>query len=139
MKLFPLNEQPYIDLIRYAPMEDRLDHSFQFIDEVVLLFQKYGDMKNSSALVSLINYGFKCWKKICRYEIVIHVDDEGYEYLLEKQTYPDYLMNRFLMTADNEYDFNNMKMSIMGIYKHLRFKYNEVGTFNDFKGLDAKN
>jgi len=137
MKLFPINERPYIELIRYAPLEDRLDYAFQFIDEIVKLFVKYGERNDGFALISLINQGFRSWKKICRYNIVIDVDEEGYEYFLENQTYPDYLMNRFLMTAENKEDFNYMKISIMGIYKHFNFKYNEVGTYEDFKeGLE---
>ncbi len=133
MKLFPINERPYIELIRYSPLEDRLDYAFQFIDEIVVLFAKYGEKNDGFALIGLIKQGFKAWKKICKYEIVIDIDEEGFEYLLENQTYPDYLMNRFLMTASNSDDFYHMKTSIMGIYKHFNFKYTEVGSYEAFK------
>lgn len=132
MRLFPINERPYIELIRYSALEDRLDFAFQFIDEIVVLFAKYGEQNDGHALVGLIKQGFKAWKKICRYEIVIDIDKDGYEYLLEDQTYPDYLMSRFLMTAENSKDFYHMKNCLMGIYKHFNFKYTEVGSYKTF-------
>ena len=44
---FPINEQKYIDLLRYAEPGDKLEHAFGFIDEVIECFIKHG-MTHSS-------------------------------------------------------------------------------------------
>jgi hypothetical protein len=128
-RIYPINERPYIELIRYADMDDKLSHAFDFIDEVIKVFIRYGDKGNGQALIDICKQGLKAWKKICRYDIVVHTDEDGYEYLLESQTFSDYMMNRFLNTSRNKSDYDQMKITLIKIYKHLKWAYNDPGPY----------
>jgi len=138
-KVFPIYEQRYIELIRNADTKDRLDFALKYIDSVLELFIEYGNKPNSSShLFMILKQGLRGWKKICRYDIVVHTDDEGYEYLIEPQTYPDYVLIRFLGVAESKSQFNAMKVSLIKIFKHLNYKYNEVGTYEQFNGIEER-
>lgn len=51
--------------------------------------------------------------------------EEGEEYTLDAQAYPDYLLSRFLGTAETEADLKEMNKTMRAIYKHLGFKFTE--------------
>lgn len=134
-RLFPIYEQRYIELIRHAPFEEKIDFAFKYIDSVLTLFIEYGQQPNSSReLISILKQGYKGWKKICRYEIVVHTDEEGFEYLLEEQTYPDYVLARFLNTAEGESQYYSMKHTMRKIFVYMNYRYNDTGTYEEFKG-----
>lgn len=42
MRLYPININPYINLLRCSNLDDRLEYAFKFIDEVIDLFSRYG-------------------------------------------------------------------------------------------------
>ena len=132
MRNYPIFEQPYIDLIRYAEMDDRLDHAFNFIDQVIIVFIQHGDKGNGQALIDICKTGLKAWKKIVRYDIVVHIDDEGYEYLLEAQTFPDYVLQRFLETSQNKEQYVQMCATLMKIFVYLKWEFNTPDPYESF-------
>ena len=134
-KHFTLDEQPYIDLIRYAPMSDRLNLAFDYIDKVVELYVTLGKKDDGHSMVALIKQGLKGWKKICRYNIVVDADSEN-EYLLESQTFPDYLLKRFLDTAKSESEYNMLKKTLRKMYLLLGFEFTDSGTWAEYGGLE---
>lgn len=123
MRVYKINERTYIELCRHAAREDRLGYAFDYIDEVIFEFIKYGQKGDGLALVNIVKQGYKGWKKLVRYDIVVDVDENGYEYLLDKQTYPDQLLNRFLETSLNEKDYYHMVNTLLRIYKHFGYKF----------------
>ena len=126
MRLYPININPYINLLRYSNLDDRLEYAFKFIDEVIDIFSRYGQKGNAGHdLTGIIKQGFKEWKKLVRYDILVHIDEEGEEYTLDAQAYPDYLLSRFLGTAETEADLKEMNKTMRAIYKHLGFKFTE--------------
>ena len=42
MRIYPININPYINLLRYSNLDDRLEYAFKFIDEVIDIFSRYG-------------------------------------------------------------------------------------------------
>lgn len=134
MKYYPIDEQPYIDLIRHAPIQDRFDNAVSYIDSIVDLFAKYGMTPGSGIhLINITKQGFRGWKKLVRYEIVVHEDDES-EYFLDYQTYPDFLLKRFLDTAETEKTYYRIKTAMNKIYRRLGYEFTDFGTWKQYKG-----
>jgi hypothetical protein len=131
-KIYPINERPYIELCRHAEREDRLGYAFDYIDDIIFLFVKYGMKGDGQALVDIVKQGFKGWKKLVRYEIVVETDDEGNEYLLDHQTYPDQLMNRFLETATTEKDYDHMVNTLSKIYYHFGYEFTQPPSWDEW-------
>ena len=132
MREYPINEQKTLLAIRALPRDQRLDLALDFIDrvigvfvlEVVTIVKIQGLGKgNGNALFDICRQGLKGWKKICKREVVVRVDEEGYEYLLDPKTFPDYMMNRFQGTSQNKEDYDSASKTLTKIFDHLGWKY----------------
>ena len=132
-RIYPIFVQPYIELCRHAERDDRLHYAFDFIDEIICVFIKYGQKGDGHALINIIKQGEKEWKKLVRYEIVVHVDEDGYEYLLDVQTYPDYILKRFLDTSIDKKSFDEMKGTILKIFNHFNYTFIDPGEYDDWE------
>lgn len=125
-KYFNLDERPYIELIRYSEMHDRIDHATDYIEEIVSLFMEH--QSNYHYLRTIIKTGLKGWKNICRYEIPVVEDEKEYGFL-EPKSYGDYLMDKFLGTAENASQYFYIKQDITRIFKILNVKFNDPGDY----------
>lgn len=131
-KHFPINEQKYIDLLRYADMDDRIDHAFSYIDEVIECFIDYGEKADGHALIAIIKYGYDGWKKLVRYDIPMGEDEDGLVFILSKDDYADRLLQRFFETSVDEESYGHMIGTLVKIFDKHKMSYKKPMTWDEW-------
>ena len=134
-RLFPIYPEQYIPRLRRAPLEERLEITFEFIDSIVNLFLneslKEDNKQCSLNLINNVRQGQREFKKIVRYKTIVHIEGD-FEYELSMLVYPDYLCSRFLKTAQNVNQYYSMAQHLQKIFTFLGMRFNPIEKYEDF-------
>jgi hypothetical protein len=132
-RIYPIFEDKYIQKLKKVDIESRLEIALNYIYDVAFVFLKYAKKGDGIALVDITLQGQKGWNKICKKDIVVKIDEEGYEYILESQTFPDYLLDMFVKTSKNEKDYNHAIGALTKIFNHHKWQYTKPLSWKDYK------
>ena len=110
---------PYSQRMRGASPAEVEAIAHEYINHMITSFSSEGERRNGLSLLSFLRVCQKNWAKLCYHDNVIQVDEDGSEYMLSEENFPELFYARIIELEGSTEMLSDLKHKMKAIYQQL--------------------